>query len=46
MSKDDRLLAQAHWGYTLKIIEDMLELVHTAYVEAFIHGLKHGREDK
>jgi len=37
----DRELAEAHWKYTKKIIDKMLELVEVAYVEAMIHGLKH-----
>jgi len=40
-----RAEAEAHWEYTEKIIQDMLKLVHTVYVEVFIHGVIHGRKD-
>ncbi len=40
-----RAEAEAHWDYTEKIILDMLRLVRTVYVEVFIHGVRHGRED-
>lgn len=40
---DARAEAEAHWKYTEKIILDMLKLTHTAYVEAFVHGVKHGK---
>jgi len=42
---DVRAEAEAHWDYTDKIIQDMLNLVRTAYIEAFIHGFKHGKRD-
>lgn len=38
---DVRAEAEVHWEYTEKIIQDMLRLVRTAYVEAFLHGYKH-----
>jgi len=38
----DREIAEAHWKYTKKIIDKMVELVGVAYVEAMIHGMKHG----
>lgn len=41
---DVRADAEAHWGYTEKIILDMLRLVQTVYVEVFIHAHKHGKE--
>lgn len=40
-----RAEAEAHWEYTEKIILKMLELVHTVYVEVYIHGYGHGKED-
>lgn len=42
---DVRAEAEDHWEYTDKIIQDILRLVHTAYVEAFIHGFKHGKRE-
>ena len=41
---DVRAEAEAHWEYTEKIIQDMLRLVRTAYIEAFMHGFKHGKK--
>ena len=38
-----RAEAEAHWDYTDKIIQDMLRLVRTVYIEAFVHGFKHGK---
>ena len=42
---DVRDEAEAHWEYTDKIIQDVLRLVRTAYIEAFIHGFKHGKRE-
>jgi hypothetical protein len=44
LTQEDRELAGAHWAYTEKIIDHLLNLVECAYIEAFIHGMKHGRE--
>ena len=41
-----REAAEQHWKYTEKIIAHVMELVRTAYIEAMIHGWKHGKEDK
>ncbi len=38
-------LAEEHWDYTEQIILHQLELTHRLYVEAMIHGYKHGKED-
>lgn len=38
--------AEAHWIYTKKIIDAVLEVAHIAYVESMIHGEKHGEERK
>jgi len=43
LSDGDREIAEAHWKYTKKIIDKMVELVEIAYIEAMIHGMKHGR---
>ncbi len=40
-----RHLAEEHWEYTEQIILHQLELTHRLYVEAMIHGYKHGKED-
>ncbi|MBA7697051.1 hypothetical protein ES703_105709 [subsurface metagenome] len=41
---DVRAEAEAHWEYTDKIIQDMIRLVKTVYIEVFIHAHKHGKE--
>lgn len=41
--KEIRKLAEAHWEYTERIILYQLELMHFLYVEAMIHGFKHGQ---
>ncbi len=50
MSTGDRELAEKHWEYTFKIlkvvIDFMLAVCHLLYVEAMVHGIKHGRTDK
>ena len=43
--KSPRQAAEEHWIYTKRIIDAVMELVHVAYVEAMIHGWKHGREE-
>jgi len=45
MSQTDREQAEAHWMYTEKVILKMLELSKQLYKDAFIHGVKHGREE-
>ena len=42
----DKELAEAHWAYTEQIILKMLEIAKFLYIEAMLHGIKHGREDK
>ncbi len=42
---DVRADAEAHWEYTEKIILDMLRLVHTVYIEVYVHAHGHGKED-
>lgn len=44
--EEARKLAEEHYKYTEKIILKMLELVHLQSVEEFVHGFKHGKEDK
>ena len=44
MKQSDRELAEAHWEYTEKVILKMLELSKQLYKDAFIHGIKRGRE--
>jgi len=48
MTTDEELreLAQGHWAYTESIIQEVLDLARVCYIEAFIHGHKHGLEDQ
>lgn len=41
-----RVVAEGHWVYTESIIERVLDLARTCYIKAFIHGYKHGLEDR
>ena len=41
-----RKIANAHWSYTLGVINLMLRLCKYLYIEAFIHGYKHKRDEK
>ena len=42
MNRED---AEAHWEYTKKVIDRMLELCGVLYVEGMLHGYKHGKEE-
>jgi len=42
--EEARKLAEAHWKYTEKIILLMLELTKYSYIEAMVHGFKHGEK--
>ena len=42
----DKELADAHWAYTEQIILKMLEIAKFLYIEAMIHGIKHGGDKK
>lgn len=46
MERED---VEAHWEYTSKaiqiVIDAMHDLSHYLYVEAMLHGYKHGKED-
>jgi len=44
--EEARELAEKHWKYTEQIILHQLELTHYLYVEAMIHGIKHGEGNK
>ena len=54
MAVDVQELAEEHWMYILSLLErfcteDMLdykEQFRFMYISAFIHGYKHGREEK
>ncbi len=46
MRDADRELAEKHWEYTEKVLLKRLELTHQLYVDAMVHGIKHGQEDK
>lgn len=41
----DKELAEAHWAYTETIILMMLGVAKFLYIEAMLHGIKHGKED-
>lgn len=43
--EDVRQVATEHWEYTEKVLSKMAQLGKTLYIEAFIHGYKHGLED-
>jgi len=47
--QEAKKLAEEHWDYVERLIELMIEnemeLLKFHYVEAFIHGYKHGVED-
>ena len=43
--EEARKLAEAHWGYTYKILMCLIELVHVQSVETMIHGIKHGQAE-
>lgn len=51
----DRQTAERHWQYNKGLIQKLdtrlttdywgyLEVMHYLYVEAFIHGIKHGKQ--
>ena len=42
MTKEE---AEKHWEYTQELLLKMIELCHFLYVEAMVHGAKHGAED-
>ncbi len=42
----NRQEAEAHWKFTEGVVLKMLEVTHYTYVEALLHGDKHGKEDK
>ncbi len=48
--KDSKELAEAHWSYTGKLLEIAckagLEIARFLYIKAFIHGVKHGKDDR
>lgn len=44
--EEARKLAEAHWEYTEHIIRELVSLAHYLYVEALVHGIKHGKEEK
>lgn len=44
--QEARKIAEAHWEYTEAILIKELEQKHFLYVEAMVHGIKHGQESK
>ncbi len=43
---DAEKLAREHWRYTGNLLKLALKLAKFLYVQAFIHGVKHGKEDR
>ena len=49
---DARKKAEEHWSYIEKLlrthgeVEPVIKKIGFHYVEAFVHGVKHGKEDK
>lgn len=39
-------LAFKHWAFVEKILDRERQMAKMLYVEAMIHGFKHGREDR
>lgn len=37
-------LAEKHWAYTAQILTKQMEMMHYLYVQAMIHGVKHGMD--
>lgn len=53
MADDFRKEAEEHWKFieqllnkTIDLDKESRALIHFLYVEAMIHGAKHGKEDK
>lgn len=44
--KELRALAEKHWDYNLLIINALLRVSGQLFIEALIHGHKHGQEEK
>lgn len=42
---DFREKAEAHWKYTFDLITQLLRTMGWLYIEAMVHGYKHGKED-
>lgn len=46
MNKNElKEMAIEHWGYTFGVIERMISLAKYLYIQATIHGYKHGLND-
>jgi len=44
--KTPRQVAEEHWEYTEHILVKMVGMMHYFYIEAMIHGYKHGKDSK
>ena len=42
-NKEARELAESHWEWLEKILLQQLEVQHKLFVDAMIHGIKHGQ---
>jgi len=39
-------LAQEHWTWLQGVLDKQREMERRLFIDAFIHGFKHGKEDK
>ena len=44
--KTPRQLAEEHWDWLEPILLKQLELTRRLFIDAMIHGHKHGKEDR
>lgn len=44
-TEEARKLAEAHWHFVEQLLLQELEQKHYLYVEAMVHGIKHGQTD-
>jgi len=39
-------LAQEHWSWLQNILDKQREMERKLFIDAFVHGYKHGKENK
>ena len=39
-------LAQEHWSWLQSILDKQREIERKLFIDAFVHGYKHGKENK
>lgn len=37
-------LAQEHWSWLLEVLDKQREMERKLFIDAFVHGFKHGKE--